>query len=101
MEDRLDAELTEELGYGKYNYKNKETENSRNGHSLQKAAHQLWGGGRLHPRDRKGRSSRDCRRKTKTASTRIIEEKILSMCAKGINAREHISEYMPWKSQSR
>lgn len=34
MEDRLDAELTEELGYGKYNYKNKETENSRNGHCL-------------------------------------------------------------------
>lgn len=33
MEDGLDAELTEELGYSKYDYRNKETENSRNGHS--------------------------------------------------------------------
>ena len=33
MEDGLDAELTEELGYSKYDYKNKDTDNSRNGHS--------------------------------------------------------------------
>ena len=31
MEDGLEAEVTEELGYSKYDYKNKETENSRNG----------------------------------------------------------------------
>lgn len=36
MEDGLDAELTEELGYSKYDYKNKETENSRNGYSSKK-----------------------------------------------------------------
>ena len=33
MEDGLDAELSEELGYSKYDYKNKDTDNSRNGHS--------------------------------------------------------------------
>ena len=33
MENGLDAELDEELGYSKYDYKNKETDNSRNGHS--------------------------------------------------------------------
>ena len=33
MEDGLDAELSEELGYSKYDYRNKETDNSRNGHS--------------------------------------------------------------------
>ena len=33
MEDGLDAELSEELGYGKYDYRNKDTDNSRNGHS--------------------------------------------------------------------
>ena len=33
MEDGLEAELDEELGYSKYDYKNKETDNSRNGHS--------------------------------------------------------------------
>ena len=29
----LDEELDEELGYSKYDYRNKETDNSRNGHS--------------------------------------------------------------------
>lgn len=33
MEDGLDAELSEELGYSKYDYQNKETDNSRKGHS--------------------------------------------------------------------
>ncbi len=38
----LDEELDEGLGYSKYDYRNKDTDNSRNGHS-KKHAHQLWG----------------------------------------------------------
>ena len=33
LEDVLDEELDEELGYSKYDYRNKDTDNSRNGHS--------------------------------------------------------------------
>ena len=33
IENGLDAELDNELGYSKYDYKNKDTDNSRNGHS--------------------------------------------------------------------
>lgn len=33
MENGLDAELDNELGYSKYDYKNKDAGNSRNGHS--------------------------------------------------------------------
>ena len=33
MENGLDAELDDELGYSRYDYKNKNTNNSRNGHS--------------------------------------------------------------------
>ena len=33
LENGLEAELDDELGYGKYDYRNKETDNSRNGHS--------------------------------------------------------------------
>lgn len=33
LEGVLDKELNEELGYSKYDYRNKETANSRNGHS--------------------------------------------------------------------
>ena len=31
MENGLDAELDDELGYSRYDYKNKDTDNSRNG----------------------------------------------------------------------
>lgn len=33
MENGLDAELDDEPGYSKYDYRNKDTDNSRNGHS--------------------------------------------------------------------
>ena len=33
IENGLDAELDDELGYSRYDYKNKDTDNSRNGHS--------------------------------------------------------------------
>ena len=38
LEGGLDQELHEELGYSKYDYRNKETDTSRNGHS-QKTMH--------------------------------------------------------------
>lgn len=33
MEDGLETELDDELGYSRYDYRNKNTENSRHGHS--------------------------------------------------------------------
>lgn len=36
MENGLEAELDEELGYSKYDFRNKGTDNSRNGHSSKK-----------------------------------------------------------------
>ena len=42
LEGVLDEELDEELGYSKYDYKNKETDNSRNGHS-EKTMHTSYG----------------------------------------------------------
>jgi putative transposase len=36
LQEMLEAELEEELGYSKYDYKNKKTSNSRNGHSKKK-----------------------------------------------------------------
>ena len=33
LEGVLDEEMDEELGYSKYDYRNKETDNSRNDHS--------------------------------------------------------------------
>ena len=42
LEGALDQEMDEELGYSKYDYRNKETDNSRNGHS-QKIMHTSYG----------------------------------------------------------
>lgn len=54
LEGALDQELDEELGYSKYDYHNKETDNSRNGHS-QKTLHTSYGDMEIDvPRDRKG-----------------------------------------------
>ena len=38
----LEKEMDEELGYSKYDYRNKKTDNSRNGHS-QKTMHTSYG----------------------------------------------------------
>ena len=38
LEGAVDEELDEELGYSRYDYRNKDTDNSRNGHS-QKTLH--------------------------------------------------------------
>ena len=54
MENGLEAELDDELGYSRYDYKNKDTDNSRNGHSS-KTLRTSFGDVEVSvPRDRKG-----------------------------------------------
>ena len=54
MEEGLEAELDEELGYSKYDYKNKDTDNSRNGHSSKRLRTSFGEVDVSVPRDRKG-----------------------------------------------
>ena len=84
MENGLDAELDDELGYSKYDYKNKETDNSRNGHSS-KTLRTSFGDVEVSvPRDRKGEFEPQLLKKNQTSVSQDIEEKILSMYAKGM-----------------
>lgn len=54
LEGALDEELNEELGYSRYDYRNKDTNNSRNGHSG-KTMHTSYGDMEIAvPRDRNG-----------------------------------------------
>ena len=54
LEVAMDGELDEELGYSKYDYRNKETDNSRNGH-YSKTMHTFYGDMEINvPRDRNG-----------------------------------------------
>ena len=54
LEDGLDAEPSEELGYSKYDYKNKDTDNSQNGHSSKTLRTSFGTVDISVPRDRKG-----------------------------------------------
>ena len=84
MENGLDAELEDELGYSKYDYRNKETDNSRNGHSS-KTLRTSFGDVEVSvPRDRKSEFEPQLLKKNQTSISQDIEEKILSMYAKGM-----------------
>ena len=84
LEGALDEELDEELGYSKYDYRNKETDNSRNGHSS-KTMHTSYGDMDVAiPRDRNGEYEPQLIKKYQNTVTQDMEEKILSMYAKGM-----------------
>ena len=84
MESGLEAELDDELGYGRYDYRNKDTDNSRNGHSS-KTLRTSYGDVEVAvPRDRKGEFEPQILKKNQTSVSQNIEEKILSMYAKGM-----------------
>ena len=88
MENGLEAELDEELGYSKYDYKNKDTDNSRNGHSS-KTLRTSFGDVEVSiPRDRKGEFEPHVLKKNQTSVSQDIEEKILSMYAKGMTTSD-------------
>ena len=88
LEGTLDAEMDEELGYSKYDYRNKDTENSRNGYS-KKTMHTSYGDMDINvPRDRKGEFEPQVVKKYQNTVTQDMEEKILSMYAKGMTTSD-------------
>ena len=88
LEGALDQEMDEELGYSKYDYRNKDTDNSRNGHS-QKTMHTSYGDMEIDiPRDRKGEFVPQIVKKYQNTVTQDMEEKIISMYAKGMTTSD-------------
>lgn len=84
MADGLETELDDELGYSRYDYCNKNTENSRNGHSSKTLRTSFGDVEVAVPRDRKGEFEPQLLKKNQTSISQDIEEKILSMYAKGM-----------------
>lgn len=95
LEGVLDEELDEELGYSKYDYRNNDTDNSRNGHSS-KTMHTSYGDMEVAiPRDRNGDFEPQVIKKYQNTVTQDMEEKIISMYAKGMTTTDiesHISD---------
>ena len=88
LENGLEGELDDELGYTKYDYRNKSSENSRNGYS-KKTLKTSFGETEIKvPRDRDGEFDPQLVKKNQTTLTGDIEEKILSMYAKGMTTSD-------------
>lgn len=88
MEDGLDAEMDEHLGYDRYDTKEKETDDSRNGHSS-KTLRTSFGDMPIQvPRDRKGEFAPVILKKNQTSVSQDVEEKIISMYAKGMSTTD-------------
>lgn len=88
LENGLEAELDDELGYSKYDYRNKDTENSRNGYSRKSVKTSAGSVEIAVPRDRNGEFEPQIIRKNETSLSGDIEEKILSMYAKGMTTND-------------
>ena len=74
-EDGLETELDGELGYSRYDYRNKSTENSRNGHSSKTLRTSFSDVDVAVPRDRKGEFEPQLLKKNQTSISQDIEEK--------------------------
>ena len=75
MEDGLETELDDELGYSRDDYRNKSTENSRNGHSSKTLRTSFGDVEVTVPRDRKGEFEPQLLKKNQTSISQDIEEK--------------------------
>ena len=67
LENGLESEMDQELGYSKYDYKNKETDNSRNGHSSKTLRTSFGDIDISVPRDRKGEIEPQLLKKNQTS----------------------------------
>lgn len=87
IQEAMDAELDEELGYSKYDYKNKQTDNSRNG-SYKKTVSSSQGDVELTvPRDRNGEYEPQIVKKHQTDIS-AIEDKIIFLYSQGTSTRD-------------
>jgi len=87
LAEMLEAELENELGYSKYDYKNKVTPNSRNGHSKKTLRSDY---GKLDidvPRDREGQFEPAVVKKYQN-DVSSIDDQVLSMYARGMTTRD-------------
>jgi len=83
----LDAELEGELGYSKYDYKNKKTENSRNGYTTKTVQGNTGEMEIKVPRDREGEYEPQLVKKHQT-DVSSIEDKIIFLYSQGVSTRD-------------
>lgn len=92
LQAMLEAELEEDLGYSRYDYKSKVTDNRRNGYSKKTVTSSMGDIELDIPRDRDGEFEPQIIKKHQTDIS-SIEDQVLSMYAKGMTTRD-ITEHL-------
>lgn len=87
LQEMLEAEMDQKLGYSKYDYQNKDTDDSRNGYSKKTVVSSMGEIDLDIPRDRKGEFEPQIVKKNQTDISNI-EDQVLSMYAKGMTTRD-------------
>ena len=87
LQGMLEAEMDQKLGYSKYDYQNKDTDDSRNGYSKKTVTSSMGPIDLDIPRDRKGEFEPQIVKKNQTDISNI-EDQVLSMYAKGMTTRD-------------
>ena len=87
IQQMLEAEMDDHLVYSKYDYKNKHTDDSRNGYSPKTVTSSAGDIPIDVPRDRKGDFEPQSVKKNQTDISNI-EDQVLSMYAKGMTTRD-------------
>ena len=87
LQQMLEAEMEDHLGYAKHDYENKHTTNSRNGKSTKKMKSDLGMFDLDVPRDREGSFEPQIVKKHQTDVSKI-ESSVIGMYAKGMSTRD-------------
>ena len=88
LQEALEAEMDDELGYSKYDWKNKIQQNSRNGHSKKTVSSKLGKVDLKIPRDIEGNFEPVTVKKHERHVNPSIDDRIISMYAKGVSTRD-------------
>ncbi len=88
LQEALEAEMDHELGYSKYDWKNKENSNSRNGHSKKRISSKLGKMDLKIPRDTNGEFKPVIVKKHERRINPSVDDRIISLYAKGVSTRD-------------
>lgn len=88
LQEALEEEMTQSIGYSKYDWKNKKTEKSRNGHTRKKVLSQFGEMDLKIPRDTSGEFEPVIVKKHERTISSELEDMIVSLFANGMSNRD-------------
>lgn len=88
LQEALEEEMTASLGYSRYDWKNKQTDNSRNGHTKKTLRSQFGEIDLQIPRDAEGEFEPVIVKKHERTMSNDLEDMIISLFAQGTSTRD-------------